>query len=158
MIYIDLFSVCGGLALGLHNAGWKGLFAVEKSKDAFATLEHNLINKNTNFIWPNWLDKKNHDINNIIEKYKEQFESPDFYFEKELYDIYAEALNKLPANFKETFEMSRRQMLTHKEIAAILDVSPQTVNYRLSKALEILRVELKDYLPLMLLLFASKNI
>ena len=96
--------------------------------------------------------------NNIIEKHKEQFESPDFYLERELYDIYAEALNKLPAIFKEAFEMSRRQMLTHKEIAAILDVSPQTVNYRLSKALEILRVELKDYLPLMLLLFASKNI
>ena len=26
--------------------------------------------------------------NNIIEKYKEQFEDPDFYLEKELYDIY----------------------------------------------------------------------
>ena len=75
MIYIDLFSGCGGLALGLHNAGWKGLFAVEKSKDAFATLEHNLINKNSNFTWPNWLDKKNHDINNIIEKHQENLKS-----------------------------------------------------------------------------------
>ena len=75
MIYIDLFSGCGGLALGLHNAGWKGLFAVEKSKDAFATLEHNLINKNSNFTWPNWLDKKNHDINNIIEEHEESLKS-----------------------------------------------------------------------------------
>ena len=75
MIYIDLFSGCGGLALGLHNAGWKGLFAVEKSKDAFATLEHNLINKNSNFSWPNWLDKKNHDINHIIEKHQKNLKS-----------------------------------------------------------------------------------
>ena len=75
MIYIDLFSGCGGLALGLHNARWKGLFAVEKSKDAFATLEHNLINKNSNFSWPNWLDKKNHDINHIIEKHQKNLKS-----------------------------------------------------------------------------------
>ncbi|MFX4230440.1 DNA cytosine methyltransferase [Aliarcobacter butzleri] len=71
-MYIDLFSGCGGLALGLHNAGWKGLFAIEKSKDAFSTLEHNLINKNTNFDWPDWLPKKNHDINNVIEVYQNQ--------------------------------------------------------------------------------------
>lgn len=74
-MYIDLFSGCGGLALGLHNAGWKGLFAVEKSKDAFSTLEYNLISKNSNFAWPDWLPKKNHDINNIIEEYEESLKS-----------------------------------------------------------------------------------
>lgn len=74
-MYIDLFSGCGGLALGLHNAGWKGLFAIEKSKDAFSTLEYNLINKNSNFTWPKWLPKKNHDINNIIQEYQENLKS-----------------------------------------------------------------------------------
>lgn len=71
LTYIDLFSGCGGLALGLHNADWKGLFAIEKSKDAFLTLEYNLLNKNSNFNWPNWLPKQNHDINKIIENYQE---------------------------------------------------------------------------------------
>lgn len=70
--YIDLFSGCGGLALGLHNAGWKGLFAVEKSKDAFSTLKHNLIDNNSNFDWPDWLPKQNHDINKIIEEHEEK--------------------------------------------------------------------------------------
>jgi DNA (cytosine-5)-methyltransferase 1 len=65
--YIDLFSGCGGLSLGLHNAGWKGAFAIEKSEDAFKTLEHNLIKKKKHFDWPNWLDQKNHDINEILE-------------------------------------------------------------------------------------------
>jgi len=73
--YIDLFSGCGGLALGLHNAGWKGLFAVEKSKDAFSTLKHNLIDNNSNFDWPDWLPKQNHDINNIIEEHEEKLKS-----------------------------------------------------------------------------------
>lgn len=75
MKYIDLFSGCGGLALGLHNAGWKGLFAVEKSKDAFLTLKHNLIDNNSNFDWPDWLPKQNHDINNIIEEHEEKLKS-----------------------------------------------------------------------------------
>jgi len=56
--YIDLFSGCGGLALGLHNAGWKGLFAVEKSKDAFSTLQHNLLNKNSISIGPTGYQNK----------------------------------------------------------------------------------------------------
>lgn len=65
--YIDLFAGCGGLSLGLHNAGWKGAFAIEKSKDAFKTLEHNLIKKKKHFDWPNWLEQKQHDINEVLE-------------------------------------------------------------------------------------------
>lgn len=71
--YIDLFAGCGGLSLGLHNSGvWKGLFAVEKSKDAFETLEYNLINNKPHFDWPSWLPKSAHDINEIIKKYPEE--------------------------------------------------------------------------------------
>lgn len=65
--YIDLFSGCGGLSLGLHNAGWKGAFAIEKSEDAFKTLEYNLIKRKKHFDWPNWLEQKHHDINEILE-------------------------------------------------------------------------------------------
>ncbi|WP_419495010.1 DNA cytosine methyltransferase [Chryseobacterium bernardetii] len=67
--YIDLFAGCGGLSLGLNQSGWKGMFAVEKSPFAFATLEHNLINTLNHFDWPNWLEQKNHDINELL-KYK----------------------------------------------------------------------------------------
>ena len=44
--YIDLFAGCGGLSLGLHEAGFQGLFAIEKNASAFLTLKHNLIEKN----------------------------------------------------------------------------------------------------------------
>lgn len=49
MNYIDLFAGCGGLSLGLHNAGLKGLFAVEKNEDAFLTLKYNLIDNKNHF-------------------------------------------------------------------------------------------------------------
>ena len=70
--YIDLFSGCGGLSLGLHNAGWKGNFAIEKSEDAFKTLEHNLIKKKKHFDWPNWLEQKHHDINQVIDNHSKE--------------------------------------------------------------------------------------
>lgn len=71
--YIDLFAGCGGLSLGLLNSEkWRGAFAIEKSKDAFQTLEHNLIKKNKHFDWPNWLPQSHHDINNIIRDYPEE--------------------------------------------------------------------------------------
>lgn len=70
--YIDLFAGCGGLSLGLHNAGWKGLFAIEKNLDAFKTLRYNLIDKKSHFDWPSWLPKQNLDIDTVLGTYKEQ--------------------------------------------------------------------------------------
>ncbi|MGQ3013458.1 MAG: DNA cytosine methyltransferase [Flavobacteriales bacterium] len=70
--YIDLFAGCGGLSLGLHNAGWKGLFAIEKNKDAFDTLEHNLINTKNHFDWPSWLPQENLEIDTVLADYKEE--------------------------------------------------------------------------------------
>lgn len=67
--YIDLFAGCGGLSLGLHNAGWKGIFAIEKSPFAFETLEHNLIVKKKHFNWPAWLPQKPHNINDVLKNY-----------------------------------------------------------------------------------------
>lgn len=75
-IYIDLFAGCGGLSLGLYNSGlWKGKFAIEKSPDAFETLQYNLIEKINHFEWPNWLPKQNQDINDVIKNFKDNLKS-----------------------------------------------------------------------------------
>ena len=70
-MYIDLFAGCGGLSLGLQKAGWTGLFAVEKNKDAFSTLQQNLIVNRRHFQWPDWLPQTNLDINEILKNYEE---------------------------------------------------------------------------------------
>jgi DNA (cytosine-5)-methyltransferase 1 len=70
--YIDIFAGCGGLSLGLHNAGWEGLFAVEKNQQAFNTLQFNLIDKINHFQWLDWLPKQAHDINNIITEHSKE--------------------------------------------------------------------------------------
>ena len=69
--FIDVFAGCGGLSLGLMQAGWKGLFAVERNEDAFSTLKNNLIDTQNelNFDWPEWLPKTTHDITTFVEKH-----------------------------------------------------------------------------------------
>lgn len=63
---IELFAGCGGLALGLRSAGWKGVFAVERDPMAFETLSANMIEGASPFRsfeeWPTWLPKTNLDI------------------------------------------------------------------------------------------------
>lgn len=87
----------------------------------------------------------------IVEKYENELSSPDFYLNNELFSLYEGALKKLPSEFKQAYEMNRYQRMTHKEIAERLNVSPQTVNYRIGQTLKLLRIALKDYMPFILL-------
>lgn len=91
----------------------------------------------------------------IHQKYESTFENPDFYDQDELFRMYRQTLEKMPKDIRETFLMNRDRSLTHKEIAAILNVSPQTVNYRIGQALKMLRQALKDYLPFWSILLSS---
>ena len=72
--FIDLFAGCGGLSLGLKEAGWQGLFAVEKTPDAFETLKHNLIDRDvvTPFQWPEWLPCEAMTTSELLAEYRDQ--------------------------------------------------------------------------------------
>lgn len=70
--YIDLFSGCGGLALGMHMAGWRSHFAIEKNPDAFETLRYNLIEMKGHFTWPEWLLQSTHDINEVLKLHEKE--------------------------------------------------------------------------------------
>jgi len=63
-----------------------------------------------------------------------------------------EAISNLPTEVIETFSLSRFEDLSYKEIAERQNISIKTVEARISKALRILRVELKDYLPVIYLI------
>lgn len=73
----------------------------------------------------------------------------DNYLEfNELKDKIDEAIRKLPEHCRVVFEMSRFEDLKNREIGEKLGVTQKTVEAHLTKALKILRNELKDYLPI----------
>lgn len=85
----------------------------------------------------------------------EPFGVPDIYQLEELRQNIRRAVEELPEPYREAFEMNRFENRTYKEIAEELGISAKTVDYRIQQSLKILRVKLKDYLPLILFLQAA---
>lgn len=61
-----------------------------------------------------------------------------------------QVMDSLPARCRQIFMLSRMDGLKYKEIAAQLNLSVNTVENQMSIALKKIRIELKDYLPLLL--------
>lgn len=78
-------------------------------------------------------------------------ESFETYVFAELEALFNNSLSKLPERCREIFELSRLHGMKNREIAEKLNLSEKTVENQMTKALHILRVELKDYLPLLAL-------
>ena len=93
----------------------------------------------------------------IIDELKQLTESdslfqPDIFVESELQNRIKAALNKLPVRTREIFVLSRTKGYSNDEIADMLNISKRTVETQISNALRSLRVELKDYLFILLVL------
>lgn len=86
----------------------------------------------------------------FYEKMQEMLQDTDYYQIEELTRRIKDAVNLLPPSYREAFVMHRFHDMSYKEIAAILNVSTKTVDYRIQQALKQLKIELKDYLPLLL--------
>ncbi len=61
------------------------------------------------------------------------------------------AIDQLPPKTREVFRMSRFELLTQKEIAHKLDISENTVETHISRALKRLRIEMREFLTVVLL-------
>ena len=86
----------------------------------------------------------------FYEEMQEMLQDTDLYQVEELTQRIKDAIATLPESYREAFVMHRFRDMSYKEIAEILGVSPKTVDYRIQQALKQLRVDLKDYLPLLL--------
>jgi DNA (cytosine-5)-methyltransferase 1 len=74
LTFIDVFAGCGGLSLGLLQAGLLGKFAIEHDSFAFATLKANLLAKTKPFryAWPRWLPKEPVSITTLLNDYRQE--------------------------------------------------------------------------------------
>jgi RNA polymerase sigma-70 factor (ECF subfamily) len=64
-----------------------------------------------------------------------------------------QAIQNMPPQRKRIFEMSRFEGLKYKEIAAHLNISVKTVENHMGSAMKSLRVDLKDYMHLAIVVY-----
>ncbi len=78
-------------------------------------------------------------------------QSSDVVLSNELQEQIDQAIQRLPEKCGEVFRLSRFKELSYKEIAEHLDLSVKTVENHMGKALRMMRSELADYLPLLVI-------
>ena len=74
------------------------------------------------------------------------FNTDNYILWSELNGLIESSILKMPEKIREAYEMKRNEGLKYHEIAEKLSVSVRTVEVRISKALEFLRKELKDFM------------
>jgi RNA polymerase sigma-70 factor (ECF subfamily) len=75
---------------------------------------------------------------------------PDLYLASELQEKIKNSIDRLPEKCREIFMMSRIRGLKNEEIAIELNLSKRTVETQISNALKVLRIELKEYMGLLI--------
>lgn len=105
---------------------------------------------------------KNETINSLTDMSRRELEIristlqacvPEEIFSKDVREIITKTLMALPKQTRRIFTLSRFQHKGNKEIAQIVNLSEKSIEYHISKALKLLRINLKDYLPLFYFLF-----
>ncbi len=72
----------------------------------------------------------------------ETIETDHLVREKQLLHFIEKEIQSLPARMRKVFELSRKEHLTHKEIAIQMGIAESTVDRQISNALSILRARL----------------
>lgn len=75
---------------------------------------------------------------------------PETLFNNEVQELVKQALAKLPEKSRQIFIMSRYEGKNYQTIAKETNLSVKSIEFHISKSLNLLRKELKDYLPCLL--------
>lgn len=105
----------------------------------------------TDYLRKQELENRYREKSILSDIYTSPEEPEEVYTLKELETAIGEALEKLPPNVREAFVMNRFGGMTYVAIAEKMAVSPKTIESYISRALKVLRIELRDYLPFLLL-------
>lgn len=76
--------------------------------------------------------------------------------EKELLLIVEKEIQNLPVKMRQVFELSRKQFLSHKEIATQLEISDKTVKKQIGYAIRMIKLKLDVLTRITIILFFLK--
>lgn len=129
---------------------WENRHSFEWEKPAKSYLFTSVYNRSMNFI----RDNKKFASAEDEESQSALLETGEFTDTMEVAELEGhiqQALKKLPEKCREVFELNRFQGKRYAEIAEHLNISVKTVETQMSKALKIMKEELKDYIYLILI-------
>lgn len=170
-VYLEFFDMLFHLACDYIGDRER---AIDLVQDAFMRLweRREEIHKNTNIKNYLYTITKNSCLNylreqEIIARNNRDYLIPELKYRQEalqdfgdsfsdvesLLVLVEEAIDKLPEHIRTTFKMNRYDNLSYQEIANRLNISSKTVEARISKALKLLRDDLKEYLSLIQVMF-----
>ena len=81
--------------------------------------------------------------------------NPEEIFSAEVASIVRQSLDRLPELTRDVFIARRFEEMSYKEIAEKYGITVRRVEFELEKAVKQLRVALKDYLPVLLMLLSD---
>jgi len=86
----------------------------------------------------------------VVEMLTNEFAADSHVLQKEINENLERGISELPEKCREVFVLSRKQQLSHKEIANLLNISVKTVENHLTIALKHLRASMADFLLLVI--------
>ncbi len=102
----------------------------------------------------NQIKQSKHTLNHVSEENVQVQTSEtasDHVLGVELQEQIQQAMQELPEKCRQVFHLSRFEEKSYKEISEELNISVKTVENHIAKALRIMRSELSEYLPLLLI-------
>jgi len=133
---------------------WNKRETITSDKSVKSYLFTSVKNRCFNFIRDNKKFRSNI-LDVDIADYETPYEN-DSFSGHELQNKIDKAISDLPEKCRQVFKLSRIEELKYKEIAEKLNISVKTVEAQMSKALKVLREELKDYITVILLFLISR--
>jgi RNA polymerase sigma-70 factor, ECF subfamily len=94
----------------------------------------------------------------VYQSSSEEISSHESFIAKELEKDFLKALEQLPPECRKIFELSRMEGLKYHEIAERLNISIKTVETQMMRALQKIRVQLKEYLVILIILSITKQL
>lgn len=147
--YIDNWQTCEDVVQDVFFKIWKNRKQIEIKTSGKNFLITSVRNNSIDYL------RKRVSETGLREKIIENTSSDSFINELhttfELEEMLNIALSKLPEKIRRVFEENRFEGKTYAEIAQQHGISVKTVEAYMTKALKQLRIELKDYLPFLIL-------
>jgi RNA polymerase sigma-70 factor (ECF subfamily) len=135
--YINDVSLCHDISQDIFTYLWENRHKIEIQSSLVAYLVSATKNACINYI--NKQGSRYRYLSYIFDEGSQYQDGYDAINESALLDALNKAMEQLPEQCREIFQLSRLKGLKHKEIGALLKISPKTVETQIYRALKVMK-------------------